>query len=167
MITLEFLYRLMGILTGAAAVINLRDRQNPKRLTNAAFWGFWSLSFLFGTYFPDLVNAALILGMVAVATVRGVRATPGESTTLAERIASAQRWGNKLFLPALAVPLVTLAANATIGRITIGGAALVEPKQVTLVSLGLATIVALTLGVLMLRPPLRAPLVEEIGRAHV
>ena len=160
MITLEFLYRLMGILTGAAAVINLRDRQNPKRLTNAAFWGFWALSFLFGTYLPDLVNAALILGMVAVATVRGVRATPGESTTLAERVASAQRWGNKLFLPALAVPLVTLAANATIGRITIGGAALVEPKQVTLVSLGLATIVALTLGVLMLRPPLRAPLVE-------
>jgi uncharacterized membrane protein len=159
-ITLEFLYRLMGIITGAAAVINFRDAQNPNRLSNATFWGLWTISFLFGTYLPDLINAAVILGMVAVATVRGVRPSTSESTTLAERIESAKRWGNRLFLPALAVPLVTLLANATIGRITIAGVALVDPRQVTLVSLGLATIVALTIGVVMLRPPLRAPLEE-------
>ena len=160
MITLEFLYRLMGLLTGAAAVFNFRDAQNPNRLTNAGFWALWSISFLFGTYLPDLANAALILGMVAIATVRGVKPSPGESTTLAERMTSAKRWGNKLFLPALAVPLLTLAANATIGGFTINGTALVDPKQVTLVSLGLATIIALTLGVTMLRPPLSAPAQE-------
>ncbi|HYW49680.1 MAG TPA: DUF979 family protein, partial [Gemmatimonadaceae bacterium] len=54
----------------------------------------------------------------------------------------------------------TLLANATIGRITIGGVPLVEPKQVTLVSLGVATLVSLAVGMLMLRPPVRAPLVE-------
>jgi uncharacterized membrane protein len=160
MITLEFLYRLMGLLTGAAAVFNFRDTQNPNRLTNAAFWGLWSISFLFGTYLPDLANAALILGLVAIATIRGVRPSPDESTTLDERVASAKRWGNRLFLPALAVPLLTLAANATIGRITIDGAALVDAKQVTLVSLGVATIIALTIGLVMLRPPLSAPLSE-------
>lgn len=160
MITLEFLYRLMGILTGAAAVINFRDAQNPNRLPNATFWGLWTISFLLGTYLPDLANAALILGMVAVATIRGVRPTPGESTSLAERAGSARRWGNRLFLPALAVPCVTLLANATIGRITIGGTALVDPKQVTLVSLGLATIAALIIAMAMLRPPLRAPYTE-------
>jgi uncharacterized membrane protein len=58
------------------------------------------------------------------------------------------------------VPLLTLLANATIGRIAIGGHALVEPKQVTLVALGLATLVSLAMAMLMLRPPLRAPLAE-------
>lgn len=160
MITLEFLYRLMGILTGAAAVINLRDATNPNRVPNALFWGLWASSFLFGSYLPDLANGALILGMVAVATVRGVRAGTGDSTTTAERIESARRWGNRLFLPALAVPVLTLLANATIGHITIGGTPLVQPKQVTLVALGVATLVSLAIGMLMLRPPARAPLVE-------
>lgn len=160
MITLEFLYRLMGLLTGATAIINLRDAGNPNRIWNAAFWGLWSISFLFGTYLPDLASGALILAMVAVATLRGVKPSAGEGSPLAERVASATRWGNRLFLPALAVPALTLLANATIGRITIGGAALVEPKQVTLVSLGIATLLSLALGMLMLRPPARAPLTE-------
>ncbi|MDZ7631941.1 MAG: DUF979 domain-containing protein [Gemmatimonadaceae bacterium] len=160
MITLEFLYRLMGLLTGATAIINLRDTANPNRIWNAAFWGLWAVSFLFGTYLPDLVNGLLILAMVAVATIRGVRSGGRESTTAAERVASATRFGNRLFLPALAVPAITLLANATIGRITIAGTALVDPKQVTLVSLGIATILALALGMLMLRPPATAPLTE-------
>lgn len=161
MITLEFLYRLMGILTGGAAIINVRDVANPRRLTNAAFWGLWSVSFLFGTWLPDLANGALILAMVAVVTVRGVSSASIDSTSLAERMASAARWGNRLFLPALAVPLLTLFANAVIGRITIGGHALVEPRQVTLVALGLATLVSLAIAMLMLRPPLHAPLTES------
>ncbi len=160
MITLEFLYRLMGLLTGATAVINLRDAANPNRYWNAAFWALWSVSFLVGTYLPDLASGALILAMVGVATFRGVRSAGTESASLEERTVSAARWGNRLFLPALAVPIITLLANASIGRITIGGVALVDAKQVTLVSLGIATLLALAIGMLMLRPPARTPLTE-------
>ncbi len=35
MITLEFIYLLMGALTGGVAVINLLDASNPKRINNA------------------------------------------------------------------------------------------------------------------------------------
>ncbi len=160
MITLEFLYRLMGLLTGATAMINFRDATNPNRIWNAAFWALWTISFLGGTWLPDLANGVLILAMVGVATIRGVRSSGGESTSVTERLASARRWGNRLFLPALAVPFFTLLANAVIGRITIAGAPLVEAKQVTLVALGLATLLSLAIGMLMLRPPLRAPLTE-------
>ena len=164
MITLEFLYRLMGILTGGAAIINLRDHANPRRIANASFWGLWSVSFLFGSHLPDRVNGILILGMVAVAAIRGVGGTgtanARDGTTAAERLESARRWGNRLFLPALAVPVLTLLANATIGRIVIAGSPLVDPKQVTLVSLGVATLASLSIAMLMLRPPLRAPLIE-------
>lgn len=160
MISIQFLYTLMGVLTGGAALINLRDRANPRRLSNAAFWALWTISFLFGTWLPDLANAAIILAMVAVASTRGVRASGTESTTAAERTASAAKWGNTLFVPALAVPVITLIANATIGHIMIGGHPLVEAKQVTLVSLGIATLVSLTIGMALLRPPVRAPLDE-------
>jgi uncharacterized membrane protein len=161
MITVEFLYVLMGILTGASAVINLRDATNPNRYWNALFWALWSLSFLAGSYLSDLANGCLILAMVGVATARGVRAGSGESTTLAERIESARRWGNRLFIPALAVPAVTLLANATIGRLSVNGTALVDPKQVTLVSLGVATLLSLAIGMWMLKPPVTAPLLES------
>jgi uncharacterized membrane protein len=161
MITVEFLYRLMGILTGAAAVINVRDRTHPRRYANAAFWGLWTISFLGGSLLPDLVNGVLILGMVGVATIRGVRAGDGENTSLAERISSAKRFGNRLFIPALAIPALTLLANATIGDLRVGGRPLVEPKQVTLVALGFATLVSLAIGMAMLRPPPGAPLRES------
>jgi uncharacterized membrane protein len=160
MITLEFLYRLMGILTGAAAVLNVRDHTNPNRLGNAAFWALWTISFLFGTYLPDLANGAIILAMVAVATLRGVKSAGHDSTSPAERAKSAAKWGNRLFVPALAVPALTLLANATIGHIRIGAVALVDAAQVTLVSLGVATILSLTLAMWMLRPPLVAPFAE-------
>jgi uncharacterized membrane protein len=156
----EWLYRFMGVLTGAAALINLRDITHAHRYWNAAFWALWSLSFLAGSYLPDAVNGLLILGLVLVATVRGVRASSTSSTTDAERAASAARWGNRLFLPALAIPVVTLLANATLSQLTWHGQPLIAAKQLTLVALGVATITALALALVMLRPPLRAPFVE-------
>jgi uncharacterized membrane protein len=159
-IGVELLYRLMGVLTASAALINVRDRGNPNRYANAAFWGLWSISFLAGSYLPDLANGVLIIAMVAVATVRGVKVGGSESSTPAERLASARRWGNRLFIPALAVPVLTLLANATIGTLTLDGSPLVDPKQITLVSLGIATLLSLTLAMVMLRQPSRAPLVE-------
>jgi uncharacterized membrane protein len=161
MITLEFLYRLMGVLTGATAVINWRDKSNPNRIFNALFWGLWAVSFLFGTYLPDIANGVLILLMVAVATLRGIKGSTTESTSLEERTTSAKHWGNRLFLPALAIPALTLLANATVGHITIAGVALVQAKNVTLVSLGFATLLSLGFAMVMLRPPLSAPLTES------
>ena len=85
---------------------------------------------------------------------------PPELATRAEREASAARWGNKLFIPALTIPAVTLLGTLTLKFVTIGGAPLVDPKQVTLISLGLATTIALVVGMLLLRPPVAAPIVE-------
>jgi uncharacterized membrane protein len=156
----EWLYRFMGLLTGAAAIINLRDVTHAHRYWNAAFWALWSVSFLGGSYLPDAANGVLILGLVAVAAVRGVRASDTNGTTDQARAASASRWGNRLFLPALAIPAVTLLANTTLSRLTWHGQPMIDAKQLTLVALGVATIVALSLALVMLRPPLSAPFVE-------
>src|SRR5205823_7241005 len=78
----------------------------------------------------------------------------------AEREASAARWRGWLFLPALAIPAITLLGNVEFKRLTVNGALLVDPKQVTVVALAFATVLALVIAVAMLRPPASAPFVE-------
>jgi uncharacterized membrane protein len=158
-IRLEFLYVLMGALAAGVAIVNLRDRASPRSGRNALFWGLYAASFLVGSYIGDLANGCIALAMVVVASFGLGRPREDESER-AEREAGARRWGNRLFIPALIIPVVTLLGTMTLGRIRIGGAPLVDPKQVTLVALGLATLAALVVGMLMLRAPLAAPMRE-------
>lgn len=160
MITLEHIYWLSGLMMGGVAIVNWRDRTNPRRFNNTAFWGIYSITFLVGTYLPDIVNGFLVIGMVLVASIRGLGQGERESSTKGEREKSAERWGNKLFMPALAIPLVTVLGTILFKRITINGLAIVDIKQVTVISLAIATLIALALGITMLRPPLSAPITE-------
>jgi uncharacterized membrane protein len=159
MISLEFVYLLMGALAGGVAIVNLADRGHAKRFGNAVFWALWAVTFLFGSYLPDIANGVIVLAMVAVAARRGLGGGSAGASD-AERTASAERWGNRLFLPALLIPALTLAGTLTLKGIRIGSVALIDPKQVTLVSLAFATVVALITAMAMLRPRIEAPIVE-------
>ncbi|OLE16344.1 MAG: hypothetical protein AUG20_01410 [Gemmatimonas sp. 13_1_20CM_3_60_15] len=105
------------------------------------------------------MNGFLVIAMVLVASIRGlgqgVDLTPAE-----EREASARRWGNKLFIPALTIPILTVAGTFAFKRFTVNGVALVDVKQVTVIALAIATLVALAVGMLLLRPALSAPIKE-------
>lgn len=141
------------------SVVNWRDRSNRRRFNNTAFWGVYALSFLFGSQLSDLANGFLLIAMVLVASIRGLGQGVDQSVT-AEREANARRWGNKLFVPALAIPLVTVLGTLTLKRITIGGNPIVDVKQVTVISLAIATLVALAIGMILLRPKLATPIKE-------
>lgn len=160
MIKLEFIYVLMGLLLMAVSVINIRDAKNPRRLVNAAFWGIYAVTFLVGSYLPDVVSGSLVIVMVLVASIgklgQGVTAT----TTREERVASARRWGGRLFIPVLIVPIGTFLASTFLKTVIRNGVPLIETKQITVISLGLSTVVALVVGMVMLRPPATAPLHE-------
>ena len=160
MITLEHIYWLTGLMMAGVSIVNWRDRSNPRRFNNTAFWGIYAVTFLVGTYLPDVVSGFLVIGMVLVASIRGLGQGRGESATREEREASAIRWGNKLFIPALAIPILTVLGTVLFKRITVGGSPLVDLKQVTVISLAIATLIALTIGLTMLRPPLSAPIRE-------
>jgi len=159
-ITLEHVYWLTGLMMAGVAVVNWRDRSNARRFNNTAFWGVYAITFLAGSHLPDLANGFLVIAMVLVASIRGLGQGEKESTTRDEREESARRWGNKLFVPALAIPLVTVAGTVLFKRITIDGTPVVDLKQVTVISLAIATVLALVLGMIMLRPPLLAPIKE-------
>jgi uncharacterized membrane protein len=159
-ITLEHIYWLSGLMMAGVAIINWRDRTNPRRLNNTAFWGIYAISFLAGTYLPDIVNGFLVIAMVLVASIRGLGQGNQESSSRGEREASARHWGNKLFIPALAIPLFTVLGTILLKRISIAGNPIVDVKQVTVISLAIATLIALGIGMLMLKPPMSAPITE-------
>ena len=160
MITLEHVYWIMGALSGGVAIVNLRDPGNPKRYNNAAFWGLYAVTFLIGSRIPHFASGCIVIAMVLVASIGKLGQGKGESASPEERAASAARWGNRLFIPALTVPAVTLLGTFLLKGASFHGAPLVDQKQITQISLAIATIVALAVGMIMLRPPLSAPIHE-------
>jgi uncharacterized membrane protein len=159
-ITLEHIYWLAGLMMAGVALVNLRDPTNPRRLNNTVFWGIYAITFLFGSHLPDVMNGFLVIGMVLVASIRGLGQGRIEGASAVTRQESATRWGNRLFIPALTIPLVTVLGTLLFKKITFHGASLVDLKQVTVISLAIATVIALVVGMAMLRPPLMAPIKE-------
>jgi uncharacterized membrane protein len=160
MITLEFVYVLMGVMMAGVAIVNLRDPASKKRYNNAAFWGMYAVTFIAGSRLPSFVSGLLVIGMVVIAAVGKLGGAPAERTTRADREASAVKWGNRLFIPALTIPAVTLLGTLTLKNMHVNGVPLVDGKQVTLISLGFSTVAALAVGMAMLRPPAKAPIIE-------
>jgi uncharacterized membrane protein len=169
MLTNEWLYCLIGTFLIGIAVHILNNRENPKRLAGAAFWGLLGLSFGYGTFVesgraPAWILGVAVLVMVALAGFGLTARSPERTTSPKERAAGAVRFGNKLFVPALLVPVVTVLV-ATVGPlITIGGTPLLADGSATLTGLGIGSIVASVVAVLMLRPPSLGTPLHESGR---
>lgn len=169
MLRVEHIYWLVGAFLLVAAAMDLRIR----RWSAAAFWVILALPFLFGDAILDAAQRgvrwpaqALGAGLIALGLLaaRGhLRTVEDDSTAQREeRRASAQRFGNRLFVPALAIPLVTVALVLGVPHIAWHGAPLIESSQLTLVSLGLACVVALAIGLYLLR----APFAESLREGH-
>lgn len=158
--TLDFIYALLGLMFAATALINLRDRGNPKRFKSALFWGLYAVTFLFGTWLPPFLTGCLAIAMALTAGIGGLGKSSAAETAEPERRARAERLGNRLFVPALLIPLVTVAATLLLQNVYVGGQPWVAAKDATLVGLGVAVLVALAAGLFMLRQPATVPLTE-------
>jgi uncharacterized membrane protein len=77
-----------------------------------------------------------------------------------QRRVSAERLGNRLFVPALAIPLVTVALVLGAGYLRWHSTPLIETSQATLISLGLACVISLAIGLRITRAPFAEALVE-------
>lgn len=142
MITLDHFYLLVGLLFAFVAVMNLLDASNPRRFTSALFWGLYALLYLAGERMPPAFAGALMIGMALVAGFKGVAAGKPRVPPEAERRLSSERLGNRLFLPALLLPVVTMLGATVFKDVRLGGLPLLDDKHLTLVSLGCASVVA-------------------------
>ena len=147
MISLEHFYWLVGLLFVAVAAMNLRDRSNPRRFTTALFWALYALLYLAGERMPPALVGALMILMALLAGLGGVAAGKPEVLPEEARRASSARLGNRLFIPALLLPLVTVIGATLFKDVQVAVFSaplpLLDPKHLTLVSLGVAAVVAL------------------------
>ena len=173
MIGLDFVYTLAGLMFGAFALQHAFDTAEPRRWPKTLFWGSYALTFLLGSVLPDAVSGALVVFMVLLAGFGGIGGGAGMAGTMAERLASARRFGNRLFVPALLIPAVALFGTLVLKGVTVGGRPVIDPAQATLVSLALGVIVGLAAGYALLRPRLSTPftegrrLIDAVGWAAV
>lgn len=146
MITMDFFYLLVGLLFAATAVMNLRDRGNPRRFTTALFWGLYALVYLAGERLPPQAAGVLMVAMALVAGIGLVRPGKAQALPESERRASASRLGHRLLVPALAIPVVTMIGSTLLKDVRIDALPLLDPKNLTLAAMGCGAIVALALA---------------------
>lgn len=179
MIKVEWFYWLCGLIFIACGLLTFPDRTNARRWGSGAFWILLGASFIYGTYVVDKTAPASVLG-VAVIVMTALVATGqlGRGTATgpsrAEQEAGADRFGSRLFVPALAIPVIVVIVAVGLKKIHVGGRPFLEEESETLIGLGIAAIIAVAIGYVMLRP--RSPLtpltegrrlLEAIGWAAV
>ena len=173
MITLQWLYVLAGMMFAAFALLSALDRAHGKRFGNAAFWGLMALSLLAGDRIGDVGNGLLVLGLAGLAGFGFIGRSHPPTTSDDERQTWSDRLGNRLFLPALIIPVTALVGTLLYNYTPIGEAGWIEAKRETYVFLGLGVLLALGTIFAWLRPPAIAPfqegrrLIDAIGWAAV
>lgn len=163
MINLHWLYGLAGLIFASFAVASVRDNANRKRWGNAAFWSLLAASFWFGDLLGDIGNGVLVLALVGLAGFHLLGRGTEKTTTVEERERSAERRGNRLFLPALIIPFTAFAGTLLFNYTPLKNSGFIDPKSVTLVLLGAGVIVALIVCYAWFKPSAIAA-VDEGGR---
>lgn len=167
MIKAEWLFWLTALFFAIVGVIRVMDRTDKKRFGSALFWWLLAFAFVYGTKVVDKSGSAFVEGLVVLALAGLAGAGfPGKgvdkTTTAEQREVSAERFGNKLFVPALMIPAVA-AVFALLGifEFKIGSQLLLEEKQATIIGLGIAAVIALgTTMVLFREKRIGVPLTE-------
>lgn len=172
-LSIQYLYWLAGVVLAITAVMTLLDASNPKRWSAGLFWGLFAIAFLVGERLPaDVVGVGVLL-MAAIAGFGGVGFGKHDDLPDAARRASAGRLQNKLFIPALAIPLVTVFGAVFLSKVKFGDVFLLDPANSTFVSLGVGSLIALALACWLTRDtPVQAMresrrLTEALGWALV
>ncbi|MEC4018533.1 DUF979 domain-containing protein [Streptomyces sp. H27-D2] len=156
MIKAEWFYWLVGAIFLVMAAQMVTDRSNPKRFGTASFWGLLGLGFVYSTWVVDKSAPAEPLGVLVLAmaclagfgfTGRGAIRT----TSSQERTRSAERLGNKLFVPALTIPVVALVCAVGVKKLSFGGTPVLQEGSETILGLGIGAVAALVVGMVMLR----------------
>ncbi|MDF2569515.1 MAG: hypothetical protein K0R55_1119 [Sporomusa sp.] len=161
LISLNHIYYILGALLAVVAVLSFLDKGNPKRILTGTFWGLYSIVFLFGNAISPMYMGILVIAMAVIAGFGGVRMGKHEEATVQQRTAQAKKLGNWLLIPALLIPFVTMIGTLGLKDFKIGGLQLLEKANITLVSLGVACVLALLVAMSLTKDKGMQPVKES------
>lgn len=181
LVSINLVLYLIGIIIMLVAFMTLRDTSNPRRITTALFWLLFGFSFLFGDLMLATLGKPLTYRIVGI-TVLLMAALAGANLLgmgkhvdhdRPARLQIASKLGNRIFIPALTIPIVTVILTVVVKDFQFGGWFLLDQKNLTLTALCIACICALGLACLYTRgTPMQAVresrrLVDAIGWALI
>jgi len=107
--SLDAVYVLTGVALLIFALMTFADRTNPRRVGSGCFWLTLGIIFALGSVAPHWLTGLLVLFLVALDGLGQVGRGSGETdlTAQAARAEHARRLGNRIFIPVLAIPIVT------------------------------------------------------------
>jgi uncharacterized membrane protein len=159
MLRVEHVYWLVGAFLIVATAMDVRAR----RWSKAAFWAIVAVPFLAGdsilaaahegVRWPAEALGVALIALGVLATRGTLRRHEDDADSATKRDASAERLGYRLFVPALAIPLVTVAVVLAAPHLRWNAAPLIDPAQATLIALGIACVAALALALRLTRAP--------------
>jgi uncharacterized membrane protein len=160
MITLEHMYYLTGALLFIFSVYTVFDKRHRAKYGTAFFWFLYSITFVFGKVIPAWIIGLMVVCMAIVASLKWTGRGSYKESSGEEKAVAAEKFGNRLFLPALLVPIVIfLVAGFT--------------KLGALVGLGMGAVVGLAVALYMTRESLGTAanegrrLIDAIGWAVI
>lgn len=173
MVKLDWFIVIVGLLLLSAAVMALFDKHNPRRYTSALFWGLYAAIYLAGEQMPPVAVGLLMVLMALLAGFGGVALGRHSERTPEQRSESAHRLGHRLLIPALIIPVTTMIGSTLLKDVHLGDVLLLDPKNLTLVSLGCGSLFAVATACWLTRAtPLQAlresrRLMDHLGWALV
>ena len=110
---LEIVYVVTGLTLLIFAIMSFGDKKNPRRFGTGTFWLILAIIFVLGTVLPHWLTGLMVLAMAGIdgagRIAKGDYNEPSKSTLLEH----AQRLGDKIFLPVLVIPIITILVAAT------------------------------------------------------
>jgi uncharacterized membrane protein len=149
--TINYLFYLVGIVLLVVGGMILMDKSHPRRVSAGGFWLVYALIFLIGDWIPVPIVGILVVAMALIAGFGGVTGAKPKMLSEETRRQSAKRLGNRLFVPALTIPIVTVVITLGASHIVFGGTPLIEQKNVTLIGFGIGCVIALAISCVMTR----------------
>jgi uncharacterized membrane protein len=144
MISMIFVYWLLGAYFVALAWRGFRDGGNPRRHTTALFWALLALLLLVADRMPARAVGVCVIVLVLLAGFGGLRTGRYQETSAEDKRSEARRLGNRLFWPALLIPAITLIGTLVLKPIEWAGKPLFDnANTITLTSLAVACTIAL------------------------
>lgn len=134
---LEIIYIIAGIISIVAGLYAYNDKEHKSKVFTALFWILLGVIFIFGKIMPPVIVGVIIVFLGILTATKKI--LPGSLNIIqeSERIKSAEKFGNLLFVPALTIGIVAFIFGQYIK--SLGG----------LVGLGAGSILALIIAIIM------------------
>lgn len=153
-VNIDIVFYLIGLLVISIAWMSLRDTSNPKRISTALFWFLFGFGFLFGDTMIALLGKSLtykiigvnVLLLAVIAGTNFLGKGSGITKNMPDKQAFAKLLGNRLFIPAVTIPVITVILTLTGKNIRIGDWYLLDQKNLSLACLTIACITAILIG---------------------